>query len=58
MQFFISYKIKLKTKKYHTVKTIPKSNIKIVETEGKVIPLKHKYMTTHFHDLVQAFQLK
>jgi hypothetical protein len=29
----------MKHKNYHTVKTIPKSNIKIVEREAKLIPL-------------------
>ena len=56
MQFFISYKIKLKTKKYHTVKTIPKSNNKITET-GKSDTIKTQ-IHDHFHDLVQALQLK
>ena len=33
----------MKNKKYHTVKTFPKSNIKIVEVEAKSIPVTHKY---------------
>ena len=36
--------------------TIPKSNIKIVEREQKWTPLAHKYMTTHFHDLVNGLK--
>ena len=36
-----------KTKKYHTIRTIPKSNIKIVE-RGKT----HKYMMAHFLGLI------
>ena len=43
---------KMKNKKYHTVGTIPKSNIKIV-VRGKMIPITHKYMITHFPGLVQ-----
>ena len=48
--------LKLKTKKYHTVGTVPKSNIKI--TERCKIDTKHKYITTHFPGLTQAFQSK
>ena len=43
---------KMKIKKYHTVRTIPKSNIKI----AKSIPPTHKYMTAHFPGYVQALQ--
>jgi len=32
-----------KTKKYHTVGTIPKSNLTVIETECKLIPLAHIY---------------
>jgi hypothetical protein len=39
--------IKSKTKIKHTVGTIPKANIKIVET-GKIDTPTHKYMTVHF----------
>jgi len=42
-------------KKYHTIETIPKSNIKPQEVV-KPIPLTNKYMTTHLPGLVQAFQ--
>jgi len=31
--------------KYHTVRTVPKSNRKFIETETKVIPLTHVYIT-------------
>jgi len=34
--------MKLKNKKYHTVATVPKSNLKIVE-RGKSTPPKHTY---------------
>jgi len=44
----------MKNKKYHTVDTVPKSNIKIDET--KSTPLKHKYMTAYFPGLVQILQ--
>ena len=49
--------MKYKTKqKYHTVATIPKSNIEVVE-RGKIDtslpPLTHKYMTAHLCGLVQ-----
>ena len=33
---------KTKNRKYHTF------NRKIIETEGKLVPLAHIYMTTHF----------
>ena len=39
--------IQLKSKKYHTVETMP-----------NYIPLKHKYMIAHVLGLVQALQLK
>jgi len=45
----------MKNKNYHTVGTIPTSNIKTVG-RGKGIPLTHKYMTAHFPDLVPALQ--
>ena len=47
---------KIKNKKYLTVGTVPKSNCKIVETEAKLIPIIHQYMTAHFPVLVQALQ--
>ena len=34
-------------KKYHAVGASTKSNIEIVETEAKLIPLANNYMTTH-----------
>jgi hypothetical protein len=39
--FACTFLIKWKTKKYHTVRTVPKSNREIVETETKSIPLTH-----------------
>ena len=49
--------------KYHTVETNPNPNRKIVETEIKLIPpthiymtLTHIYMTSHIHGLAQALQ--
>jgi len=47
----------LKNNKYHTVGTITKSNIKIVE-RGKIDIRTQKYITDHFPDLVQAFHYK
>jgi len=41
------YSNEMKSKQYHTVRTVPKSNIKIVETETKSILLTHKHMTAH-----------
>jgi hypothetical protein len=43
-------------KKYHTVRTVPKSNGNIVEIEAKSTPLTHLYMTTHSPGLVQTLQ--
>ena len=42
----------IKNKKYHSFGTFPKFNGKIIETEAKLIPLTHIYMTpnTHIHD--------
>jgi len=48
------YIIKKKNKKYHSVGTILKSNIKIVG-RGK-IDTPNKYMTAHYPGLVQALQ--
>jgi hypothetical protein len=45
----------LKRKKYHTIRTVPKSNKKIIET---LVKLMHIYMTSHLPGLVQALQLK
>ena len=49
--FYSKYSIKMKNKTYHTVGTIPISNINIVE-RGKIDTLTHKYMTsnTQIHD--------
>ena len=45
----------MQIKIYHTVRTVPKSNRKIVE-RGKTTPLTHKYMMTHLPGLVQEHQ--
>ena len=54
-KLIVYYFTKKKTteKKYGTVRTIPKSNQKMIETEEKWIPLPHISMTapnTHIHD--------
>jgi hypothetical protein len=41
----------MKNKKYHTVGTFPKSNIKTVERDKMDTPSKHMYMTDHFLDI-------
>jgi len=43
-------------KKNTTVGTVTKSNRKMTETETKLIPLTHIYMTSDFSGLVQADQ--
>ena len=50
--------MKMKTKKYHTVRTISKSNRKIVEMDPKSIPQTNIYMTAHFPGLAKALQQK
>jgi hypothetical protein len=52
-------KIEVKKKKkpaniYHTVRTVPKSNRKISETQPKYIPLTYIYLIAYFPGLVQA----
>ena len=47
---------KMKKKKYHPYGTVPKSNWKITESDAKLIPLIHRYMTADFTGLVQALQ--
>ena len=42
----------VKNKKYPSVRTVPKSNRNIVETEGKLLALEHIYMIIHFLGLV------
>ena len=57
-------KIKLLKYKYlnnkmtinHITRTVPKSNLEIVETWVKYIQLTHIYMTAYFPNLVQALQ--
>jgi hypothetical protein len=46
----------MKKKKYHAVGTSTKSNIEIVETEAKLVPLTNNYMTNHVPVLVQALK--
>ena len=43
-------------KKYHTVGIASNSNRKIIETEGKLIPLIHIYYAAHFPGLIQALK--
>ena len=43
---------------YHTVRTAPKSNKKIVETAANSKLLTHIYMTAHFPGLIQINQEK
>jgi hypothetical protein len=50
----ITYKMNCKKKK-HAVGTVPKST-KQSQREAKPILLTHKYITAHFHDLVQTLQ--
>ena len=47
---------KLKSHKYHTVRTVQTSIRKTVVKEAKWIPLTHIYITTHFHGLVQTLK--
>jgi hypothetical protein len=35
----------MKNKKYYTIGTVPKSNLKIIEKEEKSITLTQKYLT-------------
>jgi hypothetical protein len=44
----------MKNKKYHKSQQLQKSNIKVLERQNRYI--YHKYMVTHFHGLVQAFE--
>jgi hypothetical protein len=46
--------MKNKNEKYHTVRTIPKSNLKIIETEEKIDTLT--LIADHIPGLVQALQ--
>lgn len=43
-------------KKYHTVRTVPRSNRKSTDTEAKSIPVTNICMKFHFPVLVQALQ--
>jgi len=49
----ISSDNKMKNINYHTDRTVPKTNGKIVEW-GTVDILTHKYVTTHFTDFIQT----
>jgi hypothetical protein len=39
----------MKNKKYYNIETIPKSNIKIIETEAKLIPQTHIYIRSRLY---------
>ena len=45
--------INLNTKKYHTVRMVPKSQRNIVERGAQSIPLTHIYITVHSPGLIQ-----
>jgi hypothetical protein len=47
-----------KEKKYHSIKIVPPSKRKIVETETKLIPLTHMHMTSHYSGLVKINSFK
>ena len=49
--------MKRKTK-YHNVRTVPKPNPKITETEAQSIPLTLIYMTIHSPCFIRALQYK
>jgi hypothetical protein len=46
--------MKWKKKKYHTVGTVPKSNLKIVEKGKSTPPPKHTYTIAYLSGLVQV----
>ena len=46
-----------KEKKYHSIKIVPASKRKIVETETQLIPLTHMHMTSHYSGLVKRNSL-
>jgi len=48
-------KMKNKTEKNHTVRTVSKSNLKIV-TRGTIETSNNIYMTVHFPSLLHALQ--
>jgi hypothetical protein len=47
-----------KERKYHSIKIVPASKKKIVETETKLIPLTHMHMTSHYYGLVKRNSFK
>jgi hypothetical protein len=55
-EFLFAYRYKMKHNQYHTVGTVPKSNIKTTEG-GKIdtfVTVAYKYMTAHIHGLVHG----
>jgi hypothetical protein len=50
----MTYSISIMKKKYRTVRSVPKSNMKILKTEAKPLTLRHIYMTAFISDLVHA----
>jgi hypothetical protein len=53
----IAWQNKLKKQKYHTVKTVGKSILKIMETEEILTTLTHICITTNSPGLVQVLRL-
>ena len=47
---------KIKSKKYHTIEAVPKSNTTIIKTKATSIQLKDIYRRADFPGLIQAFQ--
>ena len=43
-------------KKYHTIRTVPKYNKKILETEAKPILITQAYMTANSPGFIQTLQ--
>jgi hypothetical protein len=48
----------IKEKKYHSIKIVPASKRKIVETETKLILLTHMHMTSHYSGVVKRNSFK
>jgi hypothetical protein len=55
---YIAWQNKLKKQKYHTVRTVPKSFLRIVETEETLTTLTHICITTNSPGLVQVIKFK
>ena len=47
-----------KDNEYHSIKIVPASNRKIVETEANLIPLTDLYMISHYPGLVKRNSFK